>query len=136
MNFDLITEYLKVKPTISFAYIFGSVITPYYIPGKSDVDIGILGDQEFTFYELQEMAQDISELLPDHPQIDLIDLMMDAPVLINQIIETGKPLFIKDDLIHDLFYCTQWSKYIDHVEWAKQFDEELKKGVITNKSSI
>ena len=136
MNFDLITEYLKVKPTISFAYIFGSVITPYYIPGKSDVDIGILGDQEFTFYELQEMAQDISELLPDHPEIDLIDLMTDAPVLINQIIETGKPIFIKDDLIHDFFYCTQWSKYIDHVEWAKQFDEELKKGVITNKSSI
>ncbi len=136
MNFDLITEYLKAKPTVSFAYIFGSAITPYFIPGKSDVDIGILGDQEFSFYELQEMAQDISELLPDHPEIDLIDLMMDAPVLINQIIETGKPLFIKDDLIHDLFYCTQWSKYIDHVEWAKQFDEELKKGVITNKSSI
>ncbi len=136
MNFDLITEYLKTKPNITFAYIFGSVITPYYIPGKSDIDIGILGDQEFSFYELQEMAQDISELLPDHPEIDLIDLMTDAPVLINQIIETGTPLFVKDELIHDLFYCTQWSKYIDHVEWSKQFDEELKKGILTDKSSL
>ncbi|MEO5581236.1 MAG: nucleotidyltransferase domain-containing protein, partial [Saprospiraceae bacterium] len=132
MNLDPIIEYLHADTRISFAYIFGSVLTPYFIQGKSDIDIAILGDRPFDFTELVEISDGISDLLPDHPEIDLIDLMTDAPVLIHEIIEHGNPLFMKNILTHDEFVCTQWSRFIDHQMWVKQFDDELKNGVFNN----
>jgi predicted nucleotidyltransferase len=131
MDFKPIIEYLQAIPQISFAYIFGSVNTPYYIPHKSDIDLAILGDRPFEFLELNQFSEDISTLLPDHPEIDLIDLTTDAPVLIHEILAKGKPLFIRDTLRHDAFFSTQWSRYIDHIHWASQFDEDLKKGILT-----
>ena len=132
MNFEPIIKYLQSDSRISFAYIFGSVLTTYFIEGKSDIDIAILGDRPFGFMELVEISNGISDLLPGHPEIDLIDLMTDAPVLIHEIIEHGNPLFVKDDLTHDEFVCTQWSRFIDHQVWVKQFDDELKNGVFNN----
>ena len=83
-----IISYLSQRPDITFAYVFGSVLTEYFIEGKSDIDLAIMGaDKEFTFYDLQEMAMDISDLLPGHPEVDMVDLMTDAPVLIHQIME-------------------------------------------------
>lgn len=122
---------MQAIPQLSFAYIFGSVITPYYTPGKSDIDLAVLGDRPYDFLELNQFSEDISALFPDHPEIDLIDLTTDAPVLIHEIIEKGKPLLIRDALRHDEFVCTQWSRYIDHIHWASQFDEELKAGVLS-----
>lgn len=132
IDFTPIISYLSQRPDITFAYVFGSVLTEYFIEGKSDIDLAIMGaDKEFTFYDLQEMAMDISDLLPGHPEVDMVDLMTDAPVLIHQIMEHGQPLFVKDELVHDLFYCTQSSKFIDHQAWSKQFDEVLREGILT-----
>ena len=81
IDFTPIISYLSQRPDITFAHVFGSVLTEYFIEGKSDIDLAIMGAD--------------------------------------------------NELVHDLFYCTQSSKFIDHQAWSKQFDDVLREGILT-----
>ncbi len=108
-----ITQILRERKDIAFAYVFGSVLTSYYQLGKSDVDLGIYFEDEKKPEQVLELADQISAKLEGHPEVDIVD-MRNANLIINhQIFENGAVVLENDPDKHTRFYITQLSMYID-----------------------
>ena len=126
----IIKQHLESIPDIKFAYIFGSFGTAQYVEGKSDIDIAIYGDRVFNFQELTDISDGLQNMVPGHPEIDLIDLRQDAIILHHEIVQNGKLLFVRDQTALDLFHMVLWSKYIDHKDYMKRFEGDFRKRVL------
>jgi len=88
-------EYFNKKNEILTVYIFGSHGTTYENE-RSDIDFGILFDNEISLMQVLTIAGEIEMIIGK--EVDLVDFNKVNILLKYKIIKTGEIIFERDDL--------------------------------------
>jgi uncharacterized protein YutE (UPF0331/DUF86 family)/predicted nucleotidyltransferase len=90
---DQAVEYLRSRPEVEIAYLFGSQVSQRTTP-LSDVDIAVyLREDGLTI--LRSLLAGLSQHL-DHQEVDLISLADAPPAFAHQVIARGRLIFCRD----------------------------------------
>lgn len=103
----------NMDDNIVFAYIFGSLVSGTYIPGRSDIDLGIYFVDDYSFFEISALAEEIQKSISGHPEIDIIQMQKGDLILNQQIIAKGSLVINNNPEKHDAFWLKQVSMYCD-----------------------
>jgi predicted nucleotidyltransferase len=108
---ETIASFLKSKQSILFAYLFGSQASGNVNP-MSDLDVAVYTDSAATPNELWCLQSEIMEAACIK-RVDLIDLRRAPPVLVYEIVSTGKLLFSGDAEAVNRFERKAYLHYFD-----------------------
>ena len=130
MNQDLVQklkDYFKKREDIIMAFVFGSVVKETATP-DSDIDIAVyfkLGsrrlewEEEKIWPEEEKIWADIEKIL--NANVDLLVLNRASSSIAFNVLQTGKPIIIKDKFLYLRFFLTISSAAIDFREFIKDY---------------
>jgi predicted nucleotidyltransferase len=105
-----IEAFAKAYPVISAIYLFGS-----YASGhdrlRSDIDLGVLFNEDVAGFKRIDMETDISNRLKK--DVDLIDMKKSSPFLRHQIYKHGKVLYHDGSDFSFIFRANSIRDYLD-----------------------
>ncbi|MFH2220368.1 MAG: nucleotidyltransferase domain-containing protein [Pseudomonadota bacterium] len=85
-----IVDFARSHPLISAIYLFGSHASGHD-RSKSDIDLGVLFNQDVDGFERASLETELSNLIKK--EVDLIDMKKSNPFLRHQIYKYGKRLY-------------------------------------------
>ena len=116
---------LAAEPDVELAYVFGSVATGASGP-RSDVDvaIGLTGADDGpadAFRRLQELGDRLERALAR--AVDAVDLFRAPPLLLHEILRTGRPpVVVRDEARRLAFECRARRMYWDALHLHAEYD--------------
>lgn len=120
-----VTSILSKEDDIVFVYLFGSFLTNYFKPGRSDLDIGIYFEKTPSIYRIHELQYAIEKELNQFGKIDIAQMQLRNLILNHEIFKKGKIVVNKDPDFHKRFKLSQWSQYIDFKISRRKLEEGL-----------
>jgi uncharacterized protein len=92
-NKQKIEEFAK-KHGLSLLVLFGSQATGK-THKKSDIDIAFISSKKLSLREVANLAFEATSILQDGP-VDLVDVRNTSPLLLREIVQSGKILYEKE----------------------------------------
>ena len=105
-----IVDFAKAYPVISAIYLFGSYASGHE-RSRSDIDLGVLFNEDMDGFKKINMETEISNLLKK--DIDLIDMKKSSPFLRHQIYKHGKVLYHDGSDFSFIFRANSIRDYLD-----------------------
>ena len=105
-----IEAFVKTYPVISAIYLFGSHESGHERK-KSDVDLGILFNEDVDGFTRIDIETEISNLLKK--EVDLIDMKRSSPFLRHQIYKYGRLIYKDKSDFPFLFRAQSINEYLD-----------------------
>ena len=130
MNQDLVQKlkgYFEKREDVVMAFVFGSIVKENTMP-DSDIDIAVyfkLGgkrlewEEEKFWPEEEKIWSDIEKILDANT--DLLVLNRASSSIAFNVLQTGKPIIIKDKFLYLRFFLTISSAAIDFREFIKDY---------------
>ena len=107
---EKIVNFVKAHPAISAVYLFGSHASGHERK-KSDVDLGILFNEDVDGFTRIDMETEISNLLGK--DVDLVDMKKSGPFLRHQIYKYGRLIYKDESDFPFLFRAQSINEYLD-----------------------
>ena len=124
-----VTSYLKTKPDVLAAYIYGSVVTGRARP-DSDVDIAVLVSEKVMrrdpFRYRIELMTDLMDVLK-RDDVDLILLNQAPPLLAHRVLKNGKLIIERSPSARAAFQVSTVNRYLDTQPMRNLYLTYLKK---------
>jgi len=105
-----IVAFARAYPLISAIYLFGSHASGYE-RSKSDIDLGVLFNEDLDGFKRIDLETEISNLLKN--DVDLVDMKKSSPFLRHQIYKYGKPLYHDGSDFSFIFRANSIRDYLD-----------------------
>ena len=131
-----ITELLKQRDEVDFAYIFGSAVSGKIRYG-SDLDIAVYFNANPDILAIGELAIKLEEAIKQ--KIDLVklnDLDKTNPVLAYSVLSSGIPVIINNEVIHKEFKISAILYYLDFDYTRNLLDKAFSKRLSTNTFAV
>ncbi len=114
LNLDQIKQIFTNQPVVA-AYLYGSAVEGKLGP-LSDLDFGVLLSEEVPedryLKKRLNFISEISEIVKPR-KVDVVILNNSSPLLAQQVISTGKLIFVKDVFKKTMFENRTFKKYQD-----------------------
>lgn len=123
----LIKSFFKDKNNVLLVFLFGSYASKQ-MKTSSDVDIGVLFEKIPSFFELNALKENLSEVLKR--DIDLVALNNASPIIKMQVIKKGILVFQRNKNDFSLFYGDTVNQYDDLKITRKKCEDNILKGRI------
>ncbi len=105
-----IEAFAKAYPVISAIYIFGSHASGHE-RSRSDIDLGVLFNEDVDGFTRINMETEISNLLKK--DVDLVDMKRSGPFLRHQIYKYGRVLYHDETDFAYIFRAKSINEYLD-----------------------
>lgn len=126
---DAIATFLKSRPEVQAAYIFGSVATGR-ARRDSDIDVGVLVSDKVMrrdpFQYRLELMTDLMNILK-RDDVDLILLNEAPPLLAHRVLKNGKLIFERSASARVAFQVRTVNRYLDTQPMRNLYLDYLKK---------
>ena len=109
--FSRLKDHLEKDENVVFAYIFGSFVTQKNRK-NSDLDVAVyfnVPPEGFTLLKLINLLSNLTGT-----EVHLIVLNTASPFLKHQVLKYGKPLLIKDNIVHAEFRERLFTEYEEY----------------------
>ncbi len=120
-------DYFEIKSGVLLVFLFGSAASGK-MTDESDIDIGILFENEPDIFEINEMKSELNGILKR--EIDIAVLNSASPVLKMQVLKKGIPVFTKDKKYYNQFFVDTINQYDDLKQTRKICEDNILKGRI------
>lgn len=120
-----LTSILSKEDDILFAYLFGSFLTDYFKPGRSDLDIGIYFEKTPSIYRVHDLQYALEKEIGGIGRVDIAQIQLCNLILNHEIFKKGKLIVNRDPDFHQRFKLSQWSQYIDFKISRRKLEEGL-----------
>lgn len=120
-----LTSILSKEDDILFAYLFGSFLTDYFKPGRSDLDIGIYFEKTPSIYRVHDLQYALEKEIGGMRRVDIAQIQLCNLILNHEIFKKGKLIVNRDPDFHQRFKLSQWSQYIDFKISRRKLEEGL-----------
>jgi predicted nucleotidyltransferase len=124
---DQLADYFAIKSGVLLVFLFGSAASGK-MTEESDIDIGILFENEPDIFEINELKSELNGILKR--EIDIAVLNSAAPVLKMQVLKKGIPVFTKDKKHYNQFFVDTINQYDDLKQTRKICEDNILKGRI------
>jgi len=125
--FIRLADFFGKKSEVLLVFLFGSAASGKMAEG-SDIDIGILFENQPDVYEINELKSELNEIFKKG--IDIADLNSASPILKMQVLKNGALVFAKDKKIYNQFYVDTINQYDDLKQTRKICEDNILKGRI------
>jgi len=125
--FIRLADFFGKKSEVLLVFLFGSAASGKMAEG-SDIDIGILFENQPDVYEINELKSELNEIFKKG--IDIADLNSASPILKMQVLKNGALVFAKDKKIYNQFYVDTINQYDDLKQIRKICEDNILKGRI------
>lgn len=105
-----ILDFARAHHVISALYLFGSHASGHE-RSRSDIDLGVLFNEDVDGFARIEMETEISNILKK--DVDLIDMKRSGPFLRHQIYKHGKPVYHDESDFAYQFLANSIQRYLD-----------------------
>jgi len=123
----LVKGFFKDKHTVMLVFLFGSYASKQ-MKTLSDIDIGILFDKKPSFYEMNDLKENLSEIVKR--DIDLVALNDASPIIKMQVIKKGILVFQRNKNYFSVFYGDTVNQYDDLKITRRKCEDNILKGRI------
>jgi len=123
----LVKSFFKDRHNVLLVFLFGSYASKQ-MNISSDIDIGVLFDKMPSFYELNNLKENLSEVLKR--DIDLVALNNASPIIKMQVIKKGILVFERYKNDFSMFYGETVNQYDDLKITRKTCEDNILKGRI------
>lgn len=120
-----LTDFFGARSRVLLVFLFGSAASGK-MTSDSDIDVGILFENEPDIYEINELKSELNEILKR--EIDLAVLNSASPVLKMQVLKKGLPAFAKDKKFYNQFFVDTINQYDDLKRIRKVCEDNILKG--------
>jgi len=130
INSEIISQlkdYFEIKSGVLLVFLFGSAAGGK-MKADSDIDIGILFENEPDIFEINELKSELNGILKR--EIDIAVLNSAAPVLKMQVLKKGIPVFTKEKKYYNQFFVDTINQYDDLKQTRKICEDNILKGRI------
>jgi hypothetical protein len=130
INSEIISQlkdYFEIKSGVLLVFLFGSAAGGK-MKADSDIDIGILFENEPDIFEINELKSELNGILKR--EIDIAVLNSAAPVLKMQVLKKGIPVFTKDKKYYNQFFVATINQYDDLKQTRRVCEDNILKGRI------
>ena len=124
---DKLAGYFEIKSGVLMVFLFGSAASGK-MTEESDIDIGILFENEPDIFEINELKSELNGILKR--EIDIAVLNSAAPVLKMQVLKKGIPVFTKEKKYYNQFFVDTINQYDDLKQTRKICEDNILKGRI------
>ena len=107
---EKIAAFARLYPVISAIYLFGSHASGYE-KSKSDIDLGVLFNEDVDGFKRIDLETEISNLLKKN--VDFVDMKKSSPFVCHQIYKHGKPLYHDGSDFPFIFRANSIRDYLD-----------------------
>ncbi|MEN6376036.1 MAG: nucleotidyltransferase domain-containing protein [Smithella sp.] len=124
---DKLKDYFEITSGVLLVFLFGSAVSGK-MTEESDIDIGILFENEPDIFEINELKSELNGILKR--EIDIAVLNSAAPVLKMQVLKKGILVFTKDKKYYNQFFVDTINQYDDLKQTRKICEDNILKGRI------
>jgi predicted nucleotidyltransferase len=122
-----LADFFAMKSGVLLVFLFGSAASGK-MTQDSDIDIGILFEYKYDFYEINELKSELNAILKR--EIDIAVLNSVSPILKMQVLKNGSLAFAKDKKFYNQFYVDTINQYDDLKQTRKICEDNILKGRI------
>jgi len=128
--FTRLADFFEKKSEVLLVFLFGSAASRK-MAERSDIDIGILFENQpdvYKIYEINELKNELNAIFKR--DIDIAVLNSASPILKMQVLKNGVLFFAKDKKLYNQFYVDAINQYDDLKQTRKICEENILKGRI------
>jgi predicted nucleotidyltransferase len=107
---DKVVDFARANHEISALYLFGSYSSGHE-RSKSDIDLGVLFNQDVDGFARINMETEISNILAK--DVDLVDMKRSGPFLRHQIYKHGRLIYHDESDYAYIFRAKSINEYLD-----------------------
>ncbi|MBI5665884.1 MAG: nucleotidyltransferase domain-containing protein [Nitrospirae bacterium] len=122
-----VKSFFKDKHNVLLVFLFGSYASRQ-MKTSSDIDIGVLFDETPSFYEMNGLKENLSEVIKR--EVDLVVLNNASPIIKMQVIKKGIMVFQRYKNDFSAFYGETVKQYDDLKIIRRKCEDNILKGRI------